>query len=114
MMATAFEEQAEAAWAGAGLEPTLHAPLRLRIATVLARTGETEFARVRELAGVSDSVLSKQLTVLVGAGLARTTKLMVDGRVRTRAGLSEEGERRYRRHLRALLALVAVAADRAG
>lgn len=97
-----------------GLEPALHAPLRLKIATVLAQAGEAEFGWVRDLAGVSDSVLSKQLAVLVGAGLAETTKHMVDGRLRTRAGLTEAGHVRYRRHLRGLLTLVAGTADRVG
>lgn len=112
-MATAARS-ADEGQAAEGLEATLHAPLRLKVATVLARTGEAEFARVRDLAGVSDSVLSKQLAVLVGAGLAETTKYMHDGRLRTRAGLTVAGEARYRRHLRALLALVATTADRVG
>ena len=110
-MASAAGEQEMAA---DGLEPALHAPLRLKITTVLARTGETEFARVRDLSGVSDSVLSKQLGVLVAAGLAATTKYMADGRLRTRVALTEAGNARYRRHLRGLLALVAATADRAG
>ena len=112
-MASAAEvETAEPA--ADGLEPTLHAPLRLKIATVLARTGETEFGRVRDLAGVSDSVLSKQLGVLVGAGLATTSKYMADGRLRTRVALTDAGGTRYRRHLTGLLALVAATADRVG
>lgn len=113
-MASAAEQWQAPERTGDGLEPTLHAPLRLKVATVLARTGETEFGRVRDLAGVSDSVLSKQLAVLVAAGLAETSKYMADGRLRTRAALTEAGEARYRRHLRALLALVAATADRAG
>lgn len=112
-MASAVAEAA-GEMAADGLEPSLHAPLRLKIATVLARTGETEFARIRDLAGVSDSVLSKQLGVLVAAGLAATSKYMADGRLRTRVALTEAGGARYRRHLTGLLALVAATADRVG
>lgn len=46
----------------------VHAPHRLRICAMVDHSGEFEFSAVREVVGVSDSVLSKQLAVLMEAG----------------------------------------------
>lgn len=91
------------------LDPHLHAPARLQIATVLANADSAEFARLREIAGVSDSVLSKHLSALVEAGYVRLTKSALDGRQRTWASFTRAGRKAFAGHMRALQALVASA-----
>lgn len=91
------------------LDPVLHAPARLQIATVLANVQTAEFARLREIAGVSDSVLSKHLSALVEAGYVKLTKGPLDGRQRTWASFTRAGRKAFAAHMRALQALVASA-----
>lgn len=91
------------------LDPALHAPLRLQIAAVLAKVSEAEFARLREVTEVSDSVLSKHLAALAEAGHVRLRKAALDGRQRTWATLTATGRTAFRDHLAALHALVEAA-----
>ena len=91
------------------LDAQLHAPARLQIATVLANADSAEFARLRDITGVSDSVLSKHLSVLVEAGYVRLTKSALDGRQRTWASFTRAGRKAFAAHMRALQALVASA-----
>jgi DNA-binding MarR family transcriptional regulator len=88
------------------LDPHLHAPARLQIATVLANADSAEFARLREITGVSDSVLSKHLAALAEAGYVRLTKSPFDGRTRTWAGFTHAGRKAFAAHMRALQALI--------
>lgn len=91
------------------LDAQLHAPARLQIATVLANADSAEFSRLREIAGVSDSVLSKHLSALVEAGYVRLAKSTLDGRQRTWASFTRAGRKAFAAHMRALQALVASA-----
>ena len=93
------------------LDPVLHPPARLQIAAVLGRVSEAEFARLREVTEVSDSVLSKHLSALVDAGYVRLRKAPQDGRQRTWAALTAAGRAAFRQHLAALAALVESAAQ---
>ena len=93
----------------AGLAPLLHPPLRLQIAAILAQVTEIEFAKLRELTQVSDSVLSKQLSALAEGGLVDLRKAAKDGRQRTWAALTRSGRDAYRSHIAALRALAAAA-----
>lgn len=90
----------------AAIDPLLHAPARLQIAAVLAQVSEAEFARLREVTQVSDSVLSKHLSALVEAGYVRLRKAAQGGRQRTWAALTAAGRAAFRNHLAALKALV--------
>ena len=92
-----------------GLDPVIHAPARLRLVAMLAGVSEAEFARVRELIGVSDSVLSKHIAALVGAGYARSRKAALDGRQRTWVSLTRAGRAAFAGHVKALEAIVALA-----
>lgn len=96
-----------------GLEPLLHPPLRLQIAAILAQVSEMEFATLRDLTQVSDSVLSKQLSALVDGRLVEVRKAARAGRQRTWAVLTRTGRKSYDRHLAALHALVAASAQAA-
>lgn len=96
--------------ASSGLDPVIHAPARLQIAAVLAGVSEAEFAAVRDLVGVSDSVLSKHLSALAEAGYVRLRKAAANGRQRTWLTLTRDGARAFRAHVAALQALAASAA----
>ena len=91
------------------LDNHLHQPARLQIATVLANVDTAEFARLKAITGVSDSVLSKHLSALVEAGYVRLSKSALDGRQRTWASFTRAGRKAFAAHMRALQALVASA-----
>lgn len=96
------------------LDPALHAPARLQIAAVLASVDSAEFARLRDVTEVSDSVLSKHLSALVEVGYVTLTKSVFDGRQRTWASLTKPGRRAFAGHVAALQAMVAAASAAAG
>lgn len=89
------------------LDMVLHPPTRLQIAAVLAKVDEAEFARLREIAGVADSVMSKHLSALVDAGYVTLKKAALDGRQRTWAALTAKGRRAFAGHVAALQELAA-------
>ena len=93
------------------IDPVLHPPARLQIAAVLARVDDVEFATLREIVTVSDSVLSKHLSALSDAGFVKVTKAARDGRQRTWAQLTPQGRKAFARHMRALKALAAAAEE---
>ncbi|GAA3598174.1 transcriptional regulator [Nonomuraea rosea] len=86
-------------------DEVVHAPNRLRICAVLAASSSAEFAVLRDVLGVADSVLSKHLKVLQDAGYLTISKPTGRGRVRTWVSLTAEGRRAYAGHVQALKAL---------
>lgn len=84
----------------------IHAPHRLRICAMLDTVERAEFAALRQVVRVSESVLSKQVRVLEEAGYVETAKGLRDGRVRTWAQFTSEGRRAYRSHVSALRQIV--------
>ncbi|RJY09927.1 transcriptional regulator [Aurantiacibacter aquimixticola] len=88
------------------IDPVLHPPARLQIAAVLARTDDVEFATLRDLVEVSDSVLSKHLSAMSEAGYVTLEKAPRDGRQRTWARFTRAGSKAFASHMRALQALV--------
>lgn len=93
----------------AALDPLLHAPVRLQIAAMLSRVDDAEFATIRKIVDVSDSVLSKQLSALGEAGYIQLRKAPLDGRQRTWASLTRAGRKAFTAHATALQQLVAQA-----
>ena len=91
----------------AGFEPLLQAPARLQVMAVLAQAQEAEFARLKEITGSSDSVMSKHLAALAEAGLITVRKAALDGRQRTWASLTRAGRRTFDDHVAALQRIVA-------
>ena len=87
-------------------DPTIHAPNRLRICGALAGAEELEFGTLRDLLGLSDSALSKQLTVLVDAGYVAERRAVRDSRKRLWVGLTAEGRGAFRGHVAALRDIV--------
>lgn len=91
---------------GRGIDPALHAPARLQIAALLSRVEDAEFAAIRDIVEVSDSVLSKHLSALGEAGYVRLRKAPLDGRQRTWASLTRAGRKAFAAHMAALQELV--------
>ena len=91
------------------LDAIIHAPVRLRIAAVLASVSDAEFATLREVTGVSDSVLSKHLKQLEDAGYVKLQKAVAAGHVRTRIALTRAGRQAFASHIAALQDLASVA-----
>jgi DNA-binding MarR family transcriptional regulator len=89
-----------------GFDPLIHAPARLQLVAILSGVDDMEFATVRELLQVSDSVLSKQVALLSEAGYVNLRKTAVMGRQRTWLSLTKHGQNAYRRHVSALRTLL--------
>jgi DNA-binding MarR family transcriptional regulator len=92
--------------ARAKFDEIVHAPNRLQICAMLAPVDTVEFATARDALGVADSVLSKHVKVLQGAGYVAVRKAAVGSRVRTSLALTKAGRRAYEGHVAALRALV--------
>ncbi|GLY17229.1 transcriptional regulator [Kineosporia rhizophila] len=84
----------------------IHAPHRLRICAFLQATTSAEFAVLRDLLGVADSVLSKHLKALQEAGYLTMSKPTGRGRVKTWVQLTPEGRQAYEEHVAALRSLI--------
>lgn len=84
----------------------IHAPNRLKICAFLDRVNSAEFSVVRDMLGVADSVLSKQVRTLEEAGYLKVSKPRGHGRVRTWLTLTRQGARAYHGHVAALEQLV--------
>ncbi len=116
----------------AGLDPLIHAPVRLQICAILSAVDEAEFALVREETAVSESVLSKQVKLLADAGYVKVRKaspfeagLVLDARrlgaatahkatisarQRTWLSLTKAGRQAFAAHMQALTRLAETAA----
>ncbi|RJQ83956.1 transcriptional regulator [Amycolatopsis panacis] len=84
---------------GPVFDEIIHAPNRLQICAMLAAADSVEFSTVREVLGVSDSVLSKQVKILQGAGYLTLTKSARDSRTRTWLALTPPGRAALAGHL---------------
>jgi DNA-binding transcriptional ArsR family regulator len=80
----------------------IHARTRLSIVSLLGASDWAEFRFVRESLGLSDSVLSKQLTLLENAGYVKIRKAFVGKRPRTWVKLSPTGRLAFEGHIRKL------------
>ncbi len=88
--------------ARAGLDDVIHAPVRFSIVAALAAATRADFRFVRDTVEITDSALSKQLSVLEKAGYVRITKSSVGRRPRTWLTLTAEGRTAFERHVQAL------------
>lgn len=84
------------------LSETLHQPVRFSIAAALAATESMDFGTLRDRIQVSDSVLSKQITILEQAGIVQVKKGFVGKRPRTWLTLTAPGRAAWVDHLAAL------------
>ena len=88
----------------------IHAPLRLQICAMLLPIQLLGFSEIRDSLGVSDSVLSKHLSTLAGAGYVEVSRVRTDARSRRRVSLTDVGRTAVRGHLAALQTIAALAA----
>ncbi|WP_066722907.1 winged helix-turn-helix domain-containing protein [Sphingomonas pituitosa] len=86
-------------------DAVIHPPTRLQIMAVLTNVQEAEFATLRDLTKVSDSVLSKHLSALADPGYVKLRKAAANGRQRTWASATRAGRAAFERHVAALQAL---------
>ena len=89
------------------LDPLIHQPARLKLVTTLTAVAEVEFSTLREALDVSDSVLSKHISVLTDSGYVRSRKAVRDGRRTTWVALTPVGRKALREHVAALRELIA-------
>jgi DNA-binding transcriptional ArsR family regulator len=85
----------------------IHAPTRLSIVALLGASDWAEFRFIRESLSLSDSALSKQLTLLEQAGYVDIRKAFVGKRPRTWARLSRAGRAAFEGHVQKLREIVA-------
>ena len=90
----------------ARFDELIHAPTRLSIVSLLGASDWAEFRFIRESLGLSDSALSKQLTLLEDAGYVEIRKAFVGKRPRTWARLSRAGRTAFEGHVRKLREIV--------
>lgn len=88
-------------------DEVIHAPNRLRITAALSTVESADFSIIRDLLGVSDSVLSKHVKPLGEAGYVDITKTVIDSHVRTSLALTAKGRKAYRAHIDALREITA-------
>jgi DNA-binding MarR family transcriptional regulator len=91
----------------AELDSNLQAPARLKLMTMLTAVSEAEFSTLRDRLEVSDSVLSKHVSALAGAGYVRGRKGIHAGRRTTWISLTPVGREALRTHVSALRELIA-------
>lgn len=89
-----------------GVDDTLTAPLRLSIVAALSRLDNAEFGAIRDSLEVSDSVLSKQASILEAAGYLAMHKGYVGKRPRTWLSVTPQGRAALASHLDALRAII--------
>lgn len=95
-------------------DAVIHAPGRLQICAILSRVDEAEFATVRDLITVSDSVMSKHLRQLEEAGYVALRKAAEAGRQRTWIRLTPSGYEAFAAHVQELTRLAALTPPGAG
>lgn len=88
------------------LDPLLHEPTRLAIASVLAAVESLTFTELRDQLGLTDGNLSVHLQKLEDKGHVGVTKAFVGRRPQTTCRLSAAGRRAFARYLDQLEAIV--------
>lgn len=90
----------------ARFDELIHPSTRLSIVALLAAADWAEFAFVRDRLGLSDSALSKQLSILEEAGYIRIERPVSDRRRRVRTRLTPAGRVAFDGHVAALRDIV--------
>ena len=90
------------------LDDVIHSPVRLSITAALSGVDKADFKTLRDSIELSDSTLSKQLTVLEDAGYVEISKERAGRRARTWVRLTPTGTAALRSHRAALRAIAEV------
>ena len=93
----------------AKFDEIIHPSTRLSIVALLASTDWADFSFVRDRLGMSDSALSKQFSILEGAGYVTIDRPVTDSRRRVRVGLTDGGRKAFEGHVAALQSVIAIA-----
>ena len=91
----------------------IHAPTRLSIVALLAASQWADFTFMRDSLGMSDSALSKQISILEEAGYVTVRKTGAGRNRRTHIRLSSGGRRAFCDHAAALQQIIAGASAQA-
>jgi DNA-binding MarR family transcriptional regulator len=89
------------------LDAVIHAPIRFSIVAALSKIDEADFKSLYETIEITDSALSKQISILVDAGYVKMRKTFVGKRPRTYLALTSVGRQVLDRHLSALREIAA-------
>ena len=89
------------------LDELLGHPVRFSMMALLVAAEKAEFAFVRDNVEVSDSVMSKQMSLLEDVGYVRIKKGFVGKRPRTWLSLTRKGREVFERHLKAVREIAA-------
>ncbi|MEA9987243.1 transcriptional regulator [Subtercola sp. RTI3] len=81
------------------LSEVIHQTVRFSIVAALASADSLDFATIRDAIQVSDSVLSKQITILEQAEILEVKKGYVGKRPRTWVKLTPDGREAWVNHL---------------
>ena len=90
----------------ANIDPLIHPPARLQLVTMLTAVSEAEFATLRDALEVSDSVLSKHVSVLAEAHYVTSRKGTRAGKRTTWIKLTPNGRKAVATHVAALRRLI--------
>ncbi|MFF3748687.1 winged helix-turn-helix domain-containing protein [Streptomyces kronopolitis] len=94
------------------LTPLLTDPTRLSIVALLANSKWPEFSFVRDGVGISDSALSKQVSLLEKSQYVEVKKGYVGKRPRTWINITRAGLQALNHHIRALQHIADQASER--
>jgi DNA-binding MarR family transcriptional regulator len=84
----------------------VHQPVRFSLLAALSRADDVEFRFLREALGVSDSALSRQITLLEEAGYVSVRKGHVGRRPRTWLSITTAGRTSFEDHVKVLREIV--------
>jgi DNA-binding MarR family transcriptional regulator len=88
------------------LDDSIHAPVRLSVMAALASADRIDFRYLRDLVEVSDSLLSKHMSVLEEAGYVEVIKGYHGKRPRTWFSLTDSGRRAFDEYRAALQEII--------
>jgi hypothetical protein len=93
------------------LDELIHHPVRLSIMAALVGVAEAEFGVVRDAVEISDSVLSRQMTLLAEANYLKIRKGYVGRRPRTWLRATPRGRTAFANHVAALREIAGASVD---
>jgi DNA-binding MarR family transcriptional regulator len=87
-------------------DEVIHPSSRLSLVATLAAADWVDFSYLKDALSMSDSALSKQLSILEGAGYVSTERRLSGSRHKLRARLTADGRTAFDGHVAALKAIV--------
>lgn len=88
------------------LDPSIHAPVRLAVMSLLLAHEEAEFTYLREMTGATDGNLAAHLGRLEKTGYIKVRKRFFKRKPQTLYGMTEKGRKAFELYLTQLEALL--------